>query len=411
MKNNGIKVCKFGGTSMASADSIKRVAKIINNDRDRRYVVVSAPGKRFFGDEKITDLLIKCSKQLHQTGALSNAFNTIKQRFKDIARGLMPSFNIDEVLKSQEEGILNNPYDDYIISRGEYLSGVILAAYLGIPFVDSKDVIVFDSDGTFDFKSSLAKSKETLLKHPRAVISGFYGADNNGRIWTFSRGGSDVSGAVLARAVDACVYENFTDVDGVFSADPRIVDGAKVIPAMSYGDLRKLSYYGAGVLHESSVFAVRDAGIPINVRNTFNEADGTVISSGADVKPVGVAGRQGLSLITVKSRQSGNALNAVYKKLLECNACVEQVFLGADEAMVIARNAAPCFSLATGGYDLKVTDGVSLVTAVGADKVTELNLDVFAAAYNGNDYTVCVKDADFKGAMNALYAAYFAENQ
>ncbi|MBQ7370213.1 MAG: aspartate kinase [Clostridia bacterium] len=302
-----IKVCKFGGTSMADGNIMKRVAQIVTADEKRRYVVVSAPGKRFGGDIKVTDLLYQCYKQA-QAGELSafdETFSKIRNRFLYIEKEIDKNLGLDGLLNDIKEKILAGESEDYCASRGEYLAANIMASVLDIPFVDATEFIRFNQDGLLD-ESTYELGASLLKKYPRAVIPGFYGLDANGKIKTFSRGGGDISGAIVANAVAAELYENWTDVSGFFACDPRIVQNPKCISSLSYQELRELSYMGANVLHSEAIFPVRVAGIPIRICNTFRPEDaGTFIVpkvTGVDLDtPVtGIAGKKDFTVISIE---------------------------------------------------------------------------------------------------------------
>ena len=317
-----ITVAKFGGTSMADAKAITKVAEIIKQDAKRRYVVVSAPGKRFSQDHKITDMLYACYHDLQINGECKDTFDKIRDRFKGIVADLAIDLDIDGYLDKVEEEM--NKYDsaEFCASRGEYLSAVIMAKVLGYKFIDAKEIMVFDENGDFQAELTNEKVKNALAGVERAVVPGFYGGDEAGIVHTFSRGGSDVSGAVIARAVGANLYENWTDVNGFMSADPRIVDNPKPIAALSYKELRELAYMGANVLHPESIFPVRISKIPINIRNTFcPTAAGTMIVADLDEKELGkrvitgIAGKKGYSIVYIEKSMMNSELGFVRKVL------------------------------------------------------------------------------------------------
>ncbi|MCQ2385554.1 MAG: aspartate kinase [Clostridia bacterium] len=301
-----VKVLKFGGSSLADAGQIQKVASIIRNDEACRYVVPSAPGKRFSGDEKITDLLYGCYEIAKANGDFSDIFEKIKERYRQIIAGLSLQFNLEEEFERIKVSILHHAGRDYIASRGEYLNGLILAEYLGFSFLDAANGVFFREDGTFDAEHTDEVLKDLLSSGKKTVIPGFYGSMPNGTIKTFSRGGSDITGAIVARAVAADVYENWTDVSGFMMADPRIVKNPKPISTITYRELRELSYMGATVLHDESIFPVRHAGIPINIRNTNDPAaKGTwIVASARDLPSdsviTGVAGRKGMSIVSLE---------------------------------------------------------------------------------------------------------------
>ncbi len=301
----GIKVLKFGGTSLANAEQFRLVANIVKSDNERRYVVASAPGKRFADDTKVTDLLYKCYELASEEHDFTEIFEEIKGRYLDIITELEIDLDLSEAFDKIRNSFLHNSGRDYIASRGEYLNAKILAAYLGYQFIDAKKCIFFDDKGSFDADKTNEVLKEYLSKYDRAVIPGFYGSMPNGTIKTFSRGGSDITGSIVARAASASLYENWTDVSGFLMADPRRIENPKVIKTITYKELRELSYMGATVLHEDAIFPVRFAKIPINIRNTNAPEDsGTYIVPETDEIPpyviTGIAGKTGFSTITIE---------------------------------------------------------------------------------------------------------------
>ncbi len=300
-----IKVTKFGGSSLASAEQFKKVADIVLADRDRKYVVPSAPGKRFKEDNKVTDLLYKCYDEFSK-GQDSEAFEEIKERYNLIIEGLGLDLSLEHEFELLRLSFIGRAGRDYAASRGEYLNGIILAKYLGFEFIDAADVIFFKNDGTFDSEKTNDVMSERLRSCEYAVIPGFYGKMPNDTIKTFSRGGSDITGAIVARAAHADEYENWTDVSGFMIADPRIVENPKYISVITYKELRELSYMGAGVLHADSIFPVKAAGIPIHIKNTNAPADpGTMIVTHADPKAdktviTGIAGKKDFTVLTLE---------------------------------------------------------------------------------------------------------------
>ena len=303
----GVTVVKFGGTSLADARQIKKVADIIRSDDARRYVVCSAPGKRSRDDVKVTDLLYRC----HQAAAehdvnFARPLSQIEHRFTDIVAELGVDFDLAGEIAVISAHLNERNEKDYMASRGEYLNSKIIAAYLGFPFVDPANYVCFDEDGEFDAEKTNRLLSAALAELPNAVIAGFYGAKPDGTIHTFSRGGSDITGAIVARAVDADLYENWTDVSGMLAANPGIVPSPRVIDYISYQELRELSYMGSSVFHEDAVFPCQKAGIPINIRNTNRPGDpGTmIVASLPRILPprfiTGVAGRKGFVSIQVE---------------------------------------------------------------------------------------------------------------
>lgn len=318
----GIKVCKFGGTSMADGNVILSGTKIVNANPDRRYVVVSAPGKRFSGDIKVTDLLYKCS-DAYEAGdiqAFEETFEKISVRFLNIENEIGKKLGMREALDLIKQEILSGAGRDYCASRGEYLAAKIMAAVLGVPFVDATELIRFKANGTLDEKS-FELTGEVLKNYPRAVIPGFYGLGVDGKVKTFSRGGGDISGSIVARGVKAELYENWTDVSGFFACDPRIVNSPRCITELSYQELRELSYMGANVLHSESIFPVRSAGIPIRICNTFRPEDrGTYIvktfqRTVGDNIVTGIAGKKDFTVISLEKSMMNAEVGFVGKVL------------------------------------------------------------------------------------------------
>lgn len=300
-----LKVLKFGGSSLADAAHFRAVADIIKSDSDRRYVVASAPGKRMSGDTKVTDLLYKCYELASNEEDVTEVFEEIKNRYNDIIEELGIELDLTEVFEKIRMSLVHNSGRDYIASRGEYLNAMILAKYLEFDFIDAKKVIFFKENGSFDSEKTNDIMRDYILKHEYAVIPGFYGSMPNGTIKTFSRGGSDITGSIVARAASATIYENWTDVSGFLMADPRCISNPKVIDKITYKELRELSYMGATVLHEDAIFPVRYSKIPINIRNTNCPEDkGTFIVPQCDEISedviTGIAGRTGFSTITIE---------------------------------------------------------------------------------------------------------------
>lgn len=300
-----IKVVKFGGSSLANADQFKKVGTIIRSDEARRYVVPSAPGKRNSKDTKVTDMLYQCYDMAMAEKDFTSTLDEIKMRYMEIIKGLDLSMSLDKEFELIAANFKAKKGSDYAASRGEYLNGLIMAEYLGYDFIDARDVIFFDNNGVFDLDKTDAVLAERLKNTPQAVIPGFYGALENGEIKTFSRGGSDITGSIVAKAIQADIYENWTDVSGFLVADPRIIQNPEVISTITYKELRELSYMGATVLHEDAIFPVRKEGIPINIRNTNSPEDpGTMIVKNTCLKPeytiTGIAGKKGFVAINIE---------------------------------------------------------------------------------------------------------------
>lgn len=341
-----VKVVKFGGSSLADAGQIKKAAAIIKSDADRRYVVPSAPGKRFSDDIKVTDMLYACYEKAALGEDFSADFEQIQKRYNDIISelglelSLVPQF---EQIKAN----LAHAGREYAASRGEYLNGIVIAAYLGYTFIDAADVIVFSDEGVMQRHETVAKLRERLANEEHAVIPGFYGKSVSGVVRTFSRGGSDVTGSLVARAVHASVYENWTDVSGILVADPRVVEDPIVIPVITYKELRELSYMGFSVLHEDAIFPVRTAGIPINIRNTnAPEDDGTMIVPDSDTGDdqairtlTGIAGKKGFCAVNMEKGMMNSEIGFVRDVLnvfADLGINVEHMPSGIDTLSIIA---------------------------------------------------------------------------
>lgn len=299
------KVVKFGGSSLASARQFKKVGDIIRADKTRRYVIPSAPGKRNSKDTKVTDMLYECYAAASAGASYKKILEAIKARYQEIIDGLELNLNLDHEFATIEENFVKGIGKDYAASRGEYLNGIVMANYLGYEFIDAAEVIFFDEHGNFEAELTNKELSERLEHVDRAVIPGFYGSKHDGSIKTFSRGGSDVTGSIVARAIHADLYENWTDVSGFLVTDPRIVENPEVIETITYKELRELAYMGAGVLHEDAIFPVRKEGIPINIRNTNRPEDkGTLIVESTCRKPrytiTGIAGRKGFCAINIE---------------------------------------------------------------------------------------------------------------
>lgn len=299
------KVVKFGGSSLASAEQFMKVGDIIRSDAERKFVVPSAPGKRDSKDTKVTDMLYACYAAAEAGEDFKAQLKAIKARYEEIIKGLHLDLSLEEEFKVIEKQFKEKAGDNYAASRGEYLNGIIMAAYLGYEFVDAATVIFFNDNGEFDAEKTKKTLSERLKKTERAVIPGFYGAYEDGRVKTFSRGGSDITGSIVAGAVKADVYENWTDVSGFLVADPRIIDTPPGIDTITYRELRELSYMGATVLHEDAIFPVRKEGIPINIRNTNSPLDeGTWIVESTCQKSkyviTGIAGKKGFCAVNIE---------------------------------------------------------------------------------------------------------------
>ncbi len=343
-----VKVVKFGGSSLADAEHFKQVASIIKADPARKYVVPSAPGKRFKDDTKVTDMLYRCYEMIKNHEDIDEYYGKICDRYNGIIADLGLDFDISGELEYVKLAMLHSSGRDYAASRGEYLNGLILAKYLKYDFIDAENVIYFKDNGTFDEQKTNEIMGAELLKHKNAVIPGFYGVMPNGTIKTFSRGGSDITGSIVARAAEADLYENWTDVSGFMMADPRIIDNPASIATITYRELRELSYMGATVLHEDAIFPVRYAGIPINIKNTNAPEDvGTMIvaeTSDYDTEKVitGVAGKKGFSVITIEKDQMNSEVGfgrKVLEVLEDHEISFEHLPSGIDNMSIVVSSA------------------------------------------------------------------------
>ncbi|MEG1608716.1 MAG: aspartate kinase [Clostridia bacterium] len=435
-----IKVAKFGGTSMADAKSINQVASIIASDKTRKYVVVSAPGKRFSQDHKVTDMLYACYHDLEINGECSSMFGKIRIRFKEIVGDLGLALDIDKYLDEVEADMLKYRSSEFCASRGEYLSGVVIASRLGFEFVDSKDLMIFNENGDFDSEATNTKVGEVLSKIEYAVIPGFYGSDDMGAVHTFSRGGSDVTGAVVARAVNATIYENWTDVDGFMTVDPRIVPDPKPIDMLSYKELRELSYMGANVLHPESIFPVRYSNIPINIRNTFNpNGKGTMIvaelpSDRPNKRIVtGIAGKKDYSIVFIEKSLMNSELGFARRVLSVFeyyNVSFEHMPSGIDTLSIVVADSeiagkeeviidrikktvnpdaieikSGIALIATVGHGMAYSTGTAakLCGALAKDKINIKMIDQGSSELN---IIVGVSTADYSKAITAIYHAF-----
>ncbi len=438
-----IRVVKFGGSSLADATQFRKVAAIIQADPSRRYVVPSAPGKRFAGDDKVTDLLYRCYDHASKGEDIDEEFDKIIGRYNDIIADLGIDFSLEKDFAQIKSAFLCHAGRDYAASRGEYLNGKILAAYLNFTFIDAASVIFFHEDGTLNEKLTNTILGAKLRSLPNAVVPGFYGSMPNDTIRTFSRGGSDVTGSIVARAVDADLYENWTDVSGCLMADPRIVTNPRTIEIVTYNELRELSYMGASVLHEDAIFPVRYAAIPINIRNTNDpSAPGTMIVPEAKHGTLsrdiitGIAGKKGFCTITLaKDRMNdeigfGRRVLAVFEKH---NICFEHLPSGIDTMSIVLNNhdlegikdmLINEICQAVEPDSVSIEDGMSLIAVVGRGMVSakgtacrvfqavakaDVNIRMIDQGSCEQNIIIGVDDADFETAMRAIYAE-FAQN-
>ena len=380
----GVKVAKFGGSSVADALQIGKIKNIIENDPDIHYVVVSAPGKRFSDDSKVTDLLYLCKAHIEHNLPYQQIFQVICDRFMAVEVNLGVNVGLKEEFEEIRKNLEAGASADYIASRGEHLNAMLIAAYLGFDFVDSSRIVRFDEKGRFMEDLTNKEIAEELKHHERAVIPGFYGAKVDGTIKTFSRGGSDITGALVARAVGADVYENWTDVSGFLMADPRIVKDPKPISTVSYKELRELSYMGASVLHEDAIYPARIANIPINIRNTNEpENPGTMITSEpAKLEEgqiiAGIAGSKDFTVITMYKALLSSERGFIRKMsgvLEDFDIPIEHIPSGVDTLSVVISNKQlggkledilDEFERQLKPDHMEVSDDIALIATVGA---------------------------------------------
>ena len=429
------KVVKFGGSSLASAEQFKKVGNIIKSDPDRKYVIPSAPGKRFAKDIKVTDLLYHCYETAVAGEDFGELLEQIKARYNEIIQGLSLDMSLDDEFKTIETAFKNKEGIDYAASRGEYLNGLVMAKYLEYEFLDPVKYIFFRKDGRLDQEKTYNTLGKKLNKVERAVIPGFYGCGVDGRVQTFSRGGSDVTGSVVAKAVLADMYENWTDVSGVLVADPRIIENPKPIHTVTYKELRELSYMGASVLHEDAIFPVRTEGIPINIRNTnAPEDEGTFIVESTCVKPeytiTGIAGKKGFVSITIE-KDMMNAQVGFGRRVLEAfekeGVSFEHmpsgidtltVFVHQDEFQQKEQAVLANLHRAVHPDSIEMEGDLALVAVVGRGmKATRCTAGrIFSALAHANvnvkmidqgsselNIIIGVQDKDFEAAIKAIY--------
>ncbi|HNZ82288.1 MAG TPA: aspartate kinase [Sedimentibacter sp.] len=437
-----LKVAKFGGTSLADAAQFKKVYEIVKNNNERKYVVVSAPGKRFKDDNKITDLLYLVYAHLKYSVPYDPVLKIIEERFNLIKKELNLNTDLDREFKTIRQSLDSKCDEDYVVSRGEYLCGLLMADYLECDFVDARDVILFNYDGTVNQERTREKLTEALSKSNKAVIPGFYGSYPDAAIKTFSRGGSDITGAIVSSIMGADIYENWTDVSGFLMADPRIVKNPKQIKKITYEELRELSYMGASVLHEEAVFPVRQAGIPINVKNTNDpENPGTLIirddQAGEDYANghiiTGIAGKKDFSFFYIHKEHMANEVGIIKKALEvfeERGISIDHIPSGIDSFTIVL----PSESVARISHQIveelkekcktenvQVYKNISLITTVGIKMAYRpgISARLFTALGNKNinirminqgsseiNIIVAVEDKDFEEAIRAIYDAF-----
>ena len=430
-------VTKFGGSSLANDEQFRKVRSILELEPTRRYLVPSAPGKRFKEDDKVTDLLYLCHSLASEGKPFQAEFAKIRDRYLSIAQGLHLRVDIASALDEVEQGIATGRGRDWCASRGEYLCGLLMADYLGWRFVDAAEGIVFHEDGTLDDEKTQEKLSALLSDGKSAVVPGFYGAKESGEVCTFSRGGSDITGALVSRAVQADVYENWTDVSGFLMADPRIVDSPAEISSITYKELRELSHMGASVLHEDAMFPVHRAGIPTNIRNTNKPYHpGTMISKNApneiSVPTItGIAGHQGYSVISVEKNMMNSEVGfgrKVLQVLEDYGVPFEHMPTGIDSLCVVTSSAAlaphreeilrEIEALVENSGSVSVGDQLSIIATVGRGMVhncgtaarlfsamsrARINVRMIDQGSSELSIIVGVNDSDFEATVRAIY--------
>ncbi len=438
----GIKVAKFGGSSVADGIQLTKTKQIIEQDPDRRYVVVSAPGKRYESDNKITDILYLCKTHIEHNLPYDQLFQVVADRFMAVQINLGVKVDLLRYFDEIRENLKQNPSADYIASRGEYLNAVLVAAFLGYDFVDTKDLIKFDAKGKLLMTETDEAIRAELEKHERAVLPGFYGSLPDGSVKTFSRGGSDITGALVARAMHADVYENWTDVSGFLMADPRIVKNPQQIRKISYKELRELSYMGASVLHEDAIYPARMANVPINIRNTNAPEDpGTMITGESEAYSdegenriiTGIAGSKDFTVVALYKNMMSSERGFVRRILGildDYDINFEHLPSGIDTVSVVMSNQAingridevldefrtrlrpdsvDVFEnmalVATVGHGMSFRPGVSakLFTALAEAGVNIRMIDQGSSEMN---IIVGVENKDFETAIRAIYQAF-----
>ena len=436
-----LKVTKFGGSSMADAGQYKKIRDILLADPARRIVIVSAAGKRHSKDHKLTDLLYLCHAHTQYGVDCTSVFEMITSRYLQIRDELGIQLDLEtEFAQLKAQLDKKAVTQDELVSRGEYFSAKLMAAYLGFRFIDSANWVKFKMDGTVDQEATYDALRKQVPIRGGAVIPGFYGTMPDGHIRTFSRGGSDITGALAAAALDADVYENWTDVSGILMADPRIVDDPQPIPEVTYDELRELSYSGAQVLHEDAIFPVRDKNIPLNIRNTnAPEDDGTMIkeSFDGDQDPhrfiTGITGKKNFTIISMSKRGMSNQVGVLHKVLtvlVRHGISVDYVPNGIDNVSVVLPTDAVAPHLYTILADIQkeaqpdtldVHDEIAVVAAVGRKMAFRPGISgkIFAALGEAGinirminqgpdelNIIFGVDNKDFKEAIRVLYNSF-----
>ncbi len=434
----GIKVAKFGGSSVADGIQLTKTKQIIEADPERKYIVVSAPGKRYEGDNKITDLLYLCKTHMEHNLPYDQVFQVVADRYMAVEINLGIKVDLLKHFEEIKDNLRKGASADYIASRGEYLNAVLIAAFLGYDFVDTQGLIKFDEKGKFLMEETDEALRAELSKHERAVLPGFYGSTPDGDVKTFSRGGSDITGSLVARAVGADVYENWTDVSGFLMADPRIVKNPKPIHTISYKELRELSYMGASVLHEDAIYPARVANIPINIRNTNDPEDlGTFITAEHDESNnqiiTGIAGNKDFTVIAIYKNMMSTERGFVRRILAileDFDISFEHLPSGIDTVSVVVSKKSvdgrldellEAFQRQLDPDTMEVFDNMALIATVGCgmNRRKGVSATLFTALANADvnirmidqgssemNIIVGVENTEFERAIKAIYEAF-----
>ena len=438
-----LKVLKFGGSSLSDSSQFAKVKDIVESDSSREVVVVSAPGKRNSDDNKITDLLYLIHAHIRYGVAYDGVLDMVRERYEEIKKGCGLKTDIGAVIDETFAGVDKKTSVDFIVSRGECFSAMLMAEYLGYQFIDAADWLCFEYNGRVNAEKSEKKLRELKSIYGRIVTPGFYGALPKGEIHVFPRGGSDITGALAAAYLDADVYENWTDVSGILMVDPRIVDDPKSIARVTYDELRELSYMGASVLHEDTVFPVRIKDIPVNIRNTNAPDDpGTIIREHFDDELeeeterfiTGVAGKRNFSIINIYKSRIGEEKLGLLRQVLEVfdryGIPVEQIPSGVDSFSVVF----PSESIRISKHELMhelsefegidncaLTEGISLIAIVGRQMayrtgisgkifrtLGENNINIRTIEQGADEINIMVGvfDEDFERAVRVLYESF-----
>ena len=436
-----IKVAKFGGSSVADAEQFKKVKSIVRSDPDRRFVVVSAAGKRFSGDNKLTDLLLLVNAHIAYHVDCTQLLKDIEARFVEIATDLKLTYPIAEKFE-EFSSVIESLSPEYIVSRGEWFTARLMAEYLGMPFLDAADAIVFRHDGTVDMERTATQMKDAVQRLGTFVLPGFYGATIDGTIKLFQRGGGDITGAVLARCIDAHIYENWTDVSGFLSADPRIVDNPRTIHRITFDEMRELSYMGASVLQEEAIFPVREVGIPIQIKNTnLPEKRGTIIRETAKEGArehliTGIAGKKDFIAIHISKAHMSNEVGIVRRALAvfeRYGVSVEHIPTGVDSFGIVVNGSDVEDKIYLIVNDLQqelkpdsvtVVDKLALISVVGRNMsrrpgtsgrvfgaLGEAGINIRMITQSSQEISIImgVNNEDFERAINVIYQAFVAD--